>query len=175
LALYGRIEHSYCEPVADALVNRADVVSYLLKAAGSPAWNEPLRCLNKEQAKMRKGKFWWKNAYSNACTCPGLHGREIDIAAVFERECGDRIGLHIECKNPADKFHNGQSESYAIRKTCWAKSGSCFRTLPKHHDTVIILLCNRINKHSVEDTRVFDAMIFFDQLSELIPDYPPQI
>jgi hypothetical protein len=177
VSIYGPIEHRYCEPVAEALANDIGFASFFMQRAGRENWSNEFRCLNREQALMRtSGSYWWKNVFcsESRCTCPNLSGREIDILAIFESSDGERLGLHIECKHPKDKFSKGQAARYRERVACWTQSGKGPRTIPAHGDAVAILICDRTNQHSVEDVAQFDATIFFDEIATRLPVYPKE-
>jgi hypothetical protein len=173
--MYGPIEHRYCEPVAEALAADQNFAKFFMKRAGYDDWAEAIVCLRDEQARLRtSGAYWWKNVFchENRCECPNLRGREIDILAVFQRSNGDRLGMHIECKHPTDRFSKGQAARYRERFGCWTKEGKGPKTIPKHNAAVAILICDRSNRHAAVDLSCFDAVIFFDEISMHLPNYP---
>lgn len=175
LGIYGVIEHSYCEPVAEALACDVNFAKFFMTRAGKGGWADSFNCQKDEQARLRtSGDYWWKNVFCHEgrCECPNLRGREIDILAVFERTDGNRLGMHIECKQPTDRFSAGQAARYRERLLCWTKDGKGPRTIPKHHSAVAILICDRPNRHKVEDLTQFDATIFFDEISSRLSNYP---
>ena len=175
MGIYGRIEHGYCEPVAEALAGDPAFAKFFMERAGYGDWADSFICLKDEQSRLRtSGDYWWKNVFchESRCECPNLRGREIDILAVFQRSDGNRIGMHIECKHPTDHFSKGQAARYRERLACWTKEGKGPRTIPKHGTAVAILICDRTNRHAADDLANFDAIIFFDEISTWLPDYP---
>jgi hypothetical protein len=178
LGIYGPIEHRYCEPVAEALSSDSNFARFFFERAKRPDWASGARCLKDEQAALRtSGRYWWKNVFCSErrCTCPNLRGREIDILAVFERTDGRRLGMHIECKHPGDKFSAGPAARYRERLTCWTMPEKGPRTIPRHHEAVAILICDRNHNHPHPDTSQFDAVIFFDEIASRIQVYPADI
>ncbi|WP_146740147.1 hypothetical protein [Hyphomonas sp. GM-8P] len=174
-AMYGRIEHRYCEPVAEALASDRTFAQFFMERANIKGWGEAFRCLKDEQENLRKSaRFWWKNVFcpESRCQCPNLRGREVDILAVFERLDGVRLGMHIECKHPKDIFSEGQAERYRERLSCWTKSERGPPTIPAHEEAVAILICDRANNRSASDLAQFDAIIFFDEIAARIAEYP---
>jgi hypothetical protein len=175
LGIYGRVEHGYCEPVAEALAGDPEFARFFMARAGVVDWADSFVCLKQEQARLRtSGKYWWKNVFcsESRCECPNLSGREIDILAVFQRDDGERLGIHIECKHPGDKFSNGQAARYRERLLCWTRDGKGPRTIPRHHSAVAILICSRDHRHDAGDVSQFDGVIFFDEISARLPNYP---
>jgi hypothetical protein len=175
MGLYGRIEHSYCEPVAEGLASDVGFAQFFIERAGRTDWARAFRCLKAEQAALRtSGQFWWKNVYcsESRCLCPNLRGREIDILAVFERSDGARLGLHIECKRPGDRFSPGQAERYRERVACWTQNGRGPRTIPPHSEASAILICERDHRHAAADVVCFDGVVFFDEIKARAPAYP---
>ncbi len=172
------IEHQYCEPVAEALAFNILFAKFFMERAGKETWAEEFVCLKQQQIKSRtKGTpFWWKHVFCHEknCTCPKLRGGEIDILVVFERPDGQRLGLHIECKHPADFFHKGQqADEYRERLACWTLPNKGPRTTPRHGQAVSLLITNRDHKHRSVDLLQFDGVIYFDEIAQLLPNYPP--
>jgi hypothetical protein len=175
LGIYGRIEHKYCEPVAEALAGDPDFARFFMTRAGRGDWAESFLCLKDEQRRLRtSGKYWWKNVFCHErrCECPNLRGREIDILTVFQRGDGERLGMHIECKHPADTFSDGQAARYRERLTCWTQEKKGPLTIPRHSLAIAILMCDRIHCHADADLAQFDAVIFFDEISARLSNYP---
>jgi hypothetical protein len=175
LGIYGSVEHGYCEPVAEALASDPEFARFFMMRAGVGDWAESFVCLKQEQAQLRtSGKYWWKNVFcsESRCECPNLSGREIDILVVFQRMDGERLGLHIECKHPGDKFSKGQAARYRERLSCWTKDGKGPRTIPRHRAALAILMCGRHHRHMADDVAQFDGVIFFDEISARLPNYP---
>jgi hypothetical protein len=174
-AIYGHIEHCYCAPVAEALAKDHSFASFMLDRTGIMGWQGDFRCMKREQAQLRKtAKFWWKNVFcpESTCKCESLKGREVDILVVFARNDGARLGLHIECKNPDDRFRVGQAENYRDRLSCWTQPGRGPRTIPAHEIAVSLLICDRDNKHSSNDINQFNGIVYFDEIAQRLPVYP---
>jgi hypothetical protein len=174
MGIYGPTEHRYCAPVADGLTKNVAFSRFFLERAGRSDWASEFRCLNTEQKKSRKAKFWWKNVFCSEanCKCPNLRGRKVDIFIAYERTDGKRLGLHIECKHPTDVFHDGQAARYRERLSCWTRPGLGPRTIPMHNEAAAILITDRPIRHTAKDVLQFDAVIFFDEIAKFIPIYP---
>lgn len=172
--MYGAIEHSYCEPVAERLACDTSFASFFLDRAGVGGWSASFRCLKHEQTQARRSKYWWKNVYcpEGHCRCEGMRGRELDILAVFERDDGQRLGLHIECKNPQDRFHENQAKHYADRIACWVQQERWPRTVLPHQLARSLLICDRANRHDWSSLSHFNGIIFFDEIAAWIFPYP---
>jgi hypothetical protein len=174
VGIYGPIEHLYCTPVADALAENISFAKFFMERGGYPAWASDFRCLNKEQEKARRSKFWWKNVYCHKanCKCPNLKEGEVDICVIFERSDGKRLGMYIECKHPTDHFHEGQATRYRERLACWTRLGFGPRKIPSHSEAVAILITDRTLRHAPEDVAQFDGVVTFDEIAKFIPIYP---
>ncbi|NJO34105.1 MAG: hypothetical protein HC869_14145 [Rhodospirillales bacterium] len=170
-----RIEHLYCEPVAEALAADENFARFFFKKANCRDWLGGARCLKDEQAIAGTHTFWWKDWYcpEGRCLCPDLKGTQIDILAVFERNDGRRIGMHVECKHPTDKFSNPrQAPRYRERLQCWTQPGRGAKDLPPHQEAIAILICQRGHRHADANVRQFDAVIYFDEIANFISPYP---
>lgn len=161
--------------MAKALATDAAFARFFMERAKRCDWTEEFRCLDREQAALRtSGAYWWKNVFcsESRCLCPNLRGREIDILAVFERADGARLGMHIECKHPGDRFSAGQAARYRERLECWTQQGRGPRTIPRHETAVAILMCDRANRFADDDLGQFDGVVYFDEIARLLPKYP---
>lgn len=177
MGLYGAIEHRYCEPVAEELAANGTFAAFFLRRIGYAAWVGHCRVLRDEQSRLRPGaRYWWKNVFcsESRCQCPRLRGREVDILVVVEHVDGRRLGLHIECKHPNDRFHAGQAQGYRERLGCWTQPGRGPRTIPAHREAVAILLCARDHRHEADDVACFDGFVFFDEVAAVIQGYPAE-
>jgi hypothetical protein len=173
--MYGHKEHLYCEPVAEALASDMAFARFFIERAKVTDWDEDFFCLKSEQLRLRsKALFWWKNVFCSeySCQCSNLKGTEVDIHVVFEQSDGKRLGLHIECKNPDDRFHSGQSARYRERLSCWGQPERGPKTIPRYDKAASILICERNNSHNPTDLAEFDGVIFFDEIQKWIPEYP---
>jgi len=176
--LYGKIEHSYCEPFVEAFDASTDFRDWLLARLCLSDWVGRSASLKLEQFSVRKARFWWKNYYchESRCTCPGLAGREVDILLFCRRTDGRTLAIHVECKQPKDTFSDGQAESYRVRATCWAGGLGGPRSLLPHDLAVTVLICDREASHSLDDIAHFDSVIYFDEISQRVIPYPtPQL
>jgi hypothetical protein len=91
---------------------------------------------------------------------------------VSERTDGRRLGMHIECKHPGDKFRPGQAARYRERLACWTQPGKGPRTIPRHEEAIAILLCDRGHRHAATDIEKFHPVIYFDEIAARLPIYP---
>lgn len=141
---YGASELNYAKPFADALVASADFRRWVLSQTKFAARAEGARLLHEEmlKARSRNVKSWWRSHFSEKCTCPGCHGQETDMLAIFEDEGGERFALHVEVKHPGDHFKEkgDQAEAYPMRARCWAAKPPA-KVLP-HSDATTMLLCS---------------------------------
>jgi hypothetical protein len=174
--IYGPIEHSYCEPFAEAFAGSMDFRDWLFRRLSLPDWVGRSKSLKSEQA-VRGARYWWKNYFCSErrCVCAGAAGREIDILLFALRDDGKALGVHVECKQPKDTFHPGQAEGYPIRKVCWSTKKGGPKTLLPHDQAVVVLICDRLAKHSPEDLRHFEDVIYFDEIAKLIVPYPAAV
>lgn len=173
--LYGPKEHPYREPFAESLADDGNFRAWVFERLGLGAFAVSARCLREEQRALRpSAKFWWKNNYchENRCRCPGLAGREIDVLATFENHEGRRIGLHVECKHPKDRFSIGQAAGYATRASCWGPRGNNPPRVLPHDEALTLLICSRDDRNARSDVDAFDACLYFDEIAEYIPGYP---
>ena len=86
------------------------------------------RLLHREMhAKRSRGtKYWGRSHFSEICRCFGCSGQETDLLAIFESATGLRFALHVEVKQPNDKFKDDgqQAAAYPVRAQCWATDGT---------------------------------------------------
>jgi hypothetical protein len=172
--LYGRIEHSYCDPFAEAFDASANFRDWLLARLGLSDWVGRSTSLKLEQRAARRARFWWKNYYchESRCTCPSLAGREIDILLFCRRDDGRTLAIHVECKQPSDAFRGGQAKAYPVRSRCWALGSGGPRSLLLHDRATTVLICDRASSYSLDDVEHFENIIYFDELSARIIPYP---
>lgn len=142
--LYGSIEFAYAEPFAEALATDPAFRAWVLRQTKFAALADEASLLH-EAMRAKRGKStatWWRSHFTEKCRCPGCSGQETDLLAVFEAKDGTRFALHIEVKQPTDRFPatKDQAANYALRAECW------IRTPPKavvpHSDAATLLLCS---------------------------------
>jgi hypothetical protein len=169
------IEHSYCEPFAEALARNAAFRTWVLEKAGLVDFAASAQCLwEKQRVQRPHAKFWWKDyfCHERRCKCLGLAGRQVDVLAIFQN--GKRtIGLHVECKHPKDRFKNpAQADGYKRRASCWGPEGRNPATVLPHGEAITALMCDRKHKHADSDVRAFDFVLYFDEIAERIGGFP---
>jgi hypothetical protein len=171
--LYGSLEYAYAKPFADALVNDLAFRSWVLKQTKFAAFAEEARLLHDEMRARRskKSATWWRSHFSEKCRCLGCSGQETDILAIFEVSTGNRFALHIEVKQPTDKFPNNkdQAENYLLRAKCWVASAP--RAVLPHVDAATVLLCSfsKLQEYGDQPTR-FNTVITFESIAASFPN-----
>jgi hypothetical protein len=73
----------------------------------------------------------------------GCSGSETDIFVVCQDRTGLRFALHIEVKQPTDRFDPAkrQGERYRLRAACWAQEAPT--TVPHHTAAATLLICSK--------------------------------
>jgi hypothetical protein len=172
--LYGRIEHGYCEPFAEAFAISEEFRDWILAKFGLLDWVGRSTSLKSEQQATRTARFWWKNyfCHESRCTCPSLAGREVDILLFCRHDEGAVLAVHVECKHPKDKFSKGQAEGYRNRAACWASGRGGPRSLLPHNQAKTLLICDRVALSALDLTAYFDNIIHFDEISKRVTPYP---
>jgi hypothetical protein len=180
MGLYGRIEHTYCASLADQFARSQTFRDWVFVRIGLADWAGRSRSLATEQSAARPtANFWWKNYYCHESRCRcfdgdgrKLAGREIDILLLAERDDGLRFALHVECKHSDDEFSVGQAEGYPLRAACWREGNGGPRTLLRHDFSSTALIRDRAMSRPPAVDHVFDHVIFFDEIAEMIRPYP---
>jgi hypothetical protein len=173
---YGARELAYARPFAERLVDDMNFVAWVLAQTKFAIHARNVRLLHKEMAARRKAEFWWRSHYTEKCRCPGCCGQETDILAVFEAAAGQRFALHIEVKQPTDKFSNpGQAAAYPVRAQCWSADGKNPRSVLEHTDAATVLLCStdKLEEYAPY-LQHFGSVITFEDLHRLF-NYEPGI
>lgn len=173
-AIYGYKEHVYADAFANALCNDVLFLSWVLNGTKFTD-SVGLTVLREEMVRKRpKAKFWWKNYWTGSCTCLGCSGSETDIFVVCGSERGERFALHIEVKQPTDRFDPAkrQGERYRARAACWAANPP--KTVPEHSDAATLLICSEDKLATfVDEISMFDRTITFETLREKFPAAVP--
>ena len=90
--------------------------------------------------------------------------------AVFETATGERFALHIEVKQPTDKFptKKDQAANYALRAKCWAVSAP--KAVVPHSDAATVLLCSSLKLHEYKPhLSKFGTVITFEDIARTFP------
>lgn len=174
--LYGHKEHVCADAFATALRDDPDFLQWVL--AQTPfAGRDGVRVICDEMiAKRPKAKFWWKNYWAGRCKCFGCSGSETDVFLVFEDVSSRRFALHVEVKQPTDRFDSAkrQGERYRARAACWARAAP--PKVPDHEEAGTILICSMTKLDAFADeVSKFDATITFEAIAPRFPNaVPPQ-
>jgi hypothetical protein len=168
---YAHKERAYAEPFANELVANSTFCEWLLTHAGLGARATGCRVLN-EEMKARRSKSaatWWNSHFNGRCQCEGCRGgRETDLLAIFELQDGKRFALHIEFKQPSDKFHKGQAARYALRADCWIEANPPLVVPHSEAGTMLICSASRIESYANE-LDLFGSVLTFDDVTAAFP------
>lgn len=128
-------------------------------------------------AKRPKAKFWWKDYWAASCKCFGCSGSETDVFLVLEDASSRRFALHIEVKQPTDRFDPAkrQGERYRARAACWARAAP--KTVPSHAEAGTMLLCGagKLDAFAAEVSK-FDTTVTFEAIARRFPHaVPPRL
>ncbi|MDF1600874.1 hypothetical protein PZ895_13985 [Mesorhizobium sp. YIM 152430] len=166
--LYGSIEHAHAEPFAEAIARNAAFRAWVLRQTKFKQFADGARLLD-EEMKAKRSRFsttWWRSHYTEACRCEGCSGQETDLLAVFEAQAGLRFALHVEVKQPRDRFpaHKNQAGSYASRAACWTTSPP--KSVIRHSNAATLFLCSRtkLAKYKPHLSR-FGSVITFEDVA----------
>jgi hypothetical protein len=169
---YSHIEHRYAEPFAEALADDAGFRDWVLgKTKFADRGVCRVLCSEMRAIRTNPQAPWWKNHFTNSCNCFGCGGRETDIFAVLEDERGFRFGLHVEVKQPKDRFNplSRQAERYKARAECWSKSAP--PTILAHSDAATVILCSEEKlKAFAAEIELFDVPITFEEIRREFPN-----
>lgn len=172
-AVYGVNELGYAEPFADALVDDPAFRSLILRKTKFSVYADDAKPLQAEMRAQRgkSSKYWWRSHYTERCRCFGCSGQETDLLALFETSKKVRFALHVEVKNPRDRFSKpNQAKAYPIRARCWAAGIGIPRSVLPHSDAATALLCSETKLAEFgPHLRHFDAVITFEEIKEIYP------
>jgi hypothetical protein len=167
---YGSIEFMYAEPFANLLATDARFCAWVLHKTKFAAFADGARVLHGEmrQRRSQQSATWWRSHFTEKCRCQGCSGQETDILAIFEAKTGTRFGLHIEVKQPADKFptNKDQASNYAFRAACWVKSPPA--SVLRHSDAATVLLYSaaKCNEYATQLAKFGTALTFEEVAAE---------
>jgi hypothetical protein len=142
---YAQKERAFAEPFVEELVANAAFRRWLIARIGLSELAIDARLLH-EEMKARRTKAatsWWASHFNGRCKCEGCRGgRETDLLAIFELRDESRIALHIEVKQPTDRFpaDKDQAENYQLRAACWL--ANCPERVLPHSRAHTVLLCS---------------------------------
>ncbi|HET8750576.1 MAG TPA: hypothetical protein VFM42_07530, partial [Sphingomicrobium sp.] len=175
---YGHLEHDYAEAFAEALCEDEAFRDWVLFRTRF-AEIRNTHVIRDEMHSLRKSSAapWWKNYFTYSCDCFGCEGgRETDVFAVIEDEVGSRFALHVEVKQPTDRFDPAveQAKRYKMRAACWAANAP--PTVPAHSQACTLLLCSAA-KLCVFANEIgpFDLVITFEEIARSFPNATPSV
>lgn len=176
--LYGSVEFLYAEPFANALVTDPAFRTWVLRRTRFAVFADEAHLLQDEMRAKRskQAATWWRSHFTEKCRCQGCRGQETDLLAIFETATGSRFGLHIEVKQPLDKFprEKDQAANYALRAGCWVSSAP--KNVVPHTDATTVLLCSATKLAEYEPhLPKFGAVITFEEIAGEFPAvrFPP--
>lgn len=170
---YGSIEFRYAEPFANALAVDAAFRAWVVGQTKFAPFAGEARLMHEEMLASR-GKTsatWWRSHYTEKCRCRGCSGQETDLLAIFEVQKARRFALHVEVKQPADKFptNRDQAGNYALRAACWVKASP--NAVLSHSDAATALLCSaaKLAEYRPHLSK-FGTIITFEEVAKAFPE-----
>lgn len=170
--LYGSLEFAYAEPFAGALASDPAFRSWVLRQTKFASFADEASLLH-EAMRAKRGKStatWWRSHFTEKCRCQGCSGQETDILAIFEVADGTRFALHIEVKQPTDRFPatKDQAANYALRADCWVKTPP--KAVLPHSDATTLLLCSasKLREYAAHLPK-FGTVLTFEEVSAAFP------
>ena len=137
---YGSLEYAYAAPFANALRDDSAFREWLLGQTRFADRATGATLLDHEMSASRRAGTWWRSHYTERCRCEGCSGQETDVLAIFAATDSSRFALHVEVKQPTDRFpaHKDQARNYALRARCWANNAP--PSVPSHEEADTMLL-----------------------------------
>ncbi|MEQ8655461.1 MAG: hypothetical protein RIC87_23615 [Kiloniellales bacterium] len=173
---YGGIEWEYAAPIADALVASSEFRGWLLKKTRFAHQADQAILLHREMKARRSAnaETWWRSYFTEKCRCQGCSGQETDMLAIF-MSGGARFALHIEIKQPKDRFptHKDQARNYGLRAACWAHSAPASVLEHEDADTVLVYAEKRRFDYS-DQLKKFGAAVTFEEISSTFEEIAKQ-
>jgi hypothetical protein len=169
---YGSLEFAYAAPFANALAEDETFRIWILRQTKFSRIAPRAKLLNREMRERRakSAQNWWRSHFTEKCRCDGCSGQETDILAIFEGNPGERFALHIEVKQPTDRFPPGkdQAKNYALRAQCWIKSPP--KAILPHAEADTMLLCSasKLDEYTPH-LPAFGAVVTFEEVAKQFP------
>lgn len=179
-AAYGEKELAYAAPFANALIESVTFRTWVLSRTKFAASAHDCRLLQEDMkaARSKTAATWWRSHFNGTCRCDGCRGgQETDLLAIFERSDGYRFALHVEVKQPSDRFpaKKDQAANYALRAACWTSSTP--KAVLPHSDADTMLLCSAAKLDEYyHHLGKFGSVLTFEELATAFPDagIPPR-
>jgi hypothetical protein len=167
---YGSREYDFAAPFADALVQDVEFRTWVLSRTKFAEHADDAKLLHDEMAAARSAATWWRSHYTEVCRCEGCRGQETDLLAIFESSEGSRFAIHIEVKQPSDRFptKKDQAANYVKRARCWIATPP--RAVLPHADADTLLLCSekKLGEYAAHLSK-FGGVITFEELRARFP------
>ncbi|WP_156358145.1 hypothetical protein [Sphingobium sp. Leaf26] len=173
-SVYGYKEHVYAAAFADTLRDNSAFLNWLIGQTIFADRNGCRVLWEEMTAKRPNAKFWWKNYWTGSCACEGCSGSETDIFVVVADDVERRFALHIEVKQPTDRFDplKRQGQRYRTRALCWA--GKAPKTVPAHEQATTILLFSELKRNAfIHEIAEFDVAMTFESVRRVFPTAVP--
>jgi len=169
---YGSLEYKYASPIAAALIDNVIFREWVLSRSEFREYTDA-RLLHREMALHRGNSSaeWWRFHFTEKCRCLGCSGKETDILAIFETTAQVRFALHLEVKQPTDKFKSDgiQSRGYPLRAQCWAAKAPA-KVLPHHQASTGLFFSETMRAEYVEHLDNLKALMTFEEIETDFPD-----
>jgi hypothetical protein len=167
---YAAVESRYAEPIAETLVSDPAFRAWFLRKTVFSEYADAARILDREMLakRSRTARNYWQSHYTESCRCPGCRGQETDLLAICKTPMGRCFALHVEVKQPRDKFKPGQAAAYPARAQCWLRTPP--NNVVGHSETTTVLLCcaHKLAEYA-PDCQHFATVITFQDIQENFP------
>lgn len=174
---YGAQEARFAGPFAEALRSNSRFRTWLLARTEFHRYAATTTLLD-EEMKARRSKAatsWWRSHYRGGCLCAGCRGgQETDLLAVFETANGIRFAIHVEVKQPKDRFptDRDQAANYSARAQCWIHNPP-LSVLPHQRATTMLLCSKEKLPEYTPHLAHFGSVVTFEEISEEFDDIYP--
>jgi hypothetical protein len=169
---YGSVEYQFAAPFAEALTRDVAFRTWVLKRTMFATYADDARLLDKEMHALRSpsAESYWRSHYTEKCRCPGCRGQETDLLAVFESGRNYRFALHVEIKQPKDKFPNekDQAANYSLRAACWVRSPPK-AVLPHSSADTMLLFSEAKRQDYGSHLPKFGSVLSFEEVAAVSP------
>ena len=168
---YGSKKLVYARPFADGLIASSEFRTWVLGRAGLGDMASGSEVLNEEMkaARSKTASTWWRSHYTGKCLCDGCRGgQETDLLAIFQLRNTARFALHVEVKQPRDRFpaHKDQAANYTLRAKCWAGSPPSAVLLHSGFQTMLLCSTLKTDDYSAHLPK-FGSIATFEEISAL--------
>lgn len=167
---YGAQEARFAGPFAEALRSNPRFRTWLLSRTEFRGYAATATLLDEDmQARRSKSATsWWRSHYRVSCLCSGCRGgQETDLLAIFEAAGCYRFAIHVEVKQPKDRFptDRDQAANYIARARCWIDNPPL--SVLRHQSAATMLLCSKAKvSEYAPHLAHFGSVVTFEEISE---------